>query len=146
MRKRLRIRTYLLILVLVSAVPFISFSALLATRTAMTQTQAFGRDVVAVARALSLAIDSRVSVYQATLEVLAHSRALAADDLPAFYGEIHEAAALLDSRIALSLPDGQQVLNTARPLGTALPRRARPDQVASVVATGRPAMSGVTPA
>lgn len=146
MRKRLRIRTYLLILVLVSAVPFIGFSALLVTRTAKSQAQTFSRDVVAVARALSLAIDSRASVYQATLDVLAHSRVLAADDLPAFYAEIHEAAALLDSRIALSLPDGQQVLNTARPLGAPLPRRARPDQVASVVATGRPAVSGVTSA
>ena len=146
MRKRLRIRTYLLILTLVSAVPFIGFSALLVTRTAMSQTQAFGRDVIAVARALSLAIDSRVSVYQSTLEVLARSRSLAADDLPAFYAEIHQAAALLDSRIVLALPDGQQVLNTARPLGAALPRRARPDLVASVVATGRPVVSGVTSA
>ncbi len=144
MRKHLRIRTYLLILVLVSAVPFIGFAAMLVTHTAMSQTQAFGRDVLAVARALSLAIDSRVSVYQATLEVLAHSRALAADDMPAFYAEVQEAAALLDSRIVLSLPDGQQVLNTARPLGTALPRRARPDLVASVAATGRAVVSGVT--
>lgn len=144
MRKGVRIRTYLLILVLVSAVPFVGFAALLVTRTAMSQTQAFGRDVLAVARALSLAIDSRVSVYQATLEVLARSRALAADDLPAFYAEVQEAAALLDSRVVLSLPDGQQVLNTARPLGAALPRRARPDLVASVAATGRAVVSGIT--
>ena len=144
MRKPLRIRSYLLILVLVSALPFIGFAALLVTHTAMSQTQAFGRDVLAVARALSLAIDSRMSVYQATLEVLGRSRALAADDMPAFYTEVQEAAALLDSRIMLSLPDGQQVLNTARPLGAALPRRARPDLVAGVVATGRAAVSGVT--
>lgn len=38
MRHNFRIRTYLLLLVLVSAVPFIAFSAILVTQTVASQT------------------------------------------------------------------------------------------------------------
>ena len=142
--RHLRIRTYLLILVLVSALPFIAFSAVLVTRTAAIQTKSFGRDVVAVARALSLAIDSRIAVQQAALEVLGRSRALADGDLAVFSAELQDAAALLDSPMSLSRADGQQILNTARLPGAALPRRSQPEHVAQVVADGRAMVSGMT--
>lgn len=143
MRQRFRICTYLLILVLVSSVPFIAFSATLVTQTAAIQTRNFGRDVVAVARALSSAIDSRIAVQQAALEVLGRSRALADGDLAVFSAELQDAAALLDSPMSLSQADGQQVLNTAHLPGATLPRRSQAEHVADVVASGRPLVSGL---
>ena len=142
--RQYRIRTYLLILVLVSALPFIAFSAVLVTHTAAVQTQGFGRDVVAVARALSLAIDSRIAVQQAALEVLGRSHALADGDLAVFSAELQDAATLLDSPMSLSRADGQQVLNTSRLPGATLPRRSEAGHVAQVVASGRPLVSGLT--
>lgn len=99
-------------LALVSALPFITFSAVLATRAAAMQTRSFARDVTAVARALSVALDSRVALHRTALEALGRSQALARGDLPAFYAEMQAAAALLDGPVSLSRPDGQQVLNS----------------------------------
>ena len=144
MRRSLRIRTYLLLLALVSALPFIAFSAVLATRTAAVQTRSFARDVTAVARALSLAMDGQVALYRTALEALGRSPALARGDMPAFHAEMQAAAALLDGSMALSRPDGQQVLNTGRPAGATLPTRADPDYIARVAASGRPAVSDLT--
>ncbi len=144
MRKRFRIRTYLLVLVLVSAVPFIAFSAVLVTRTVAAQTRSFGRDVTAVARALSLALDSRAGLHRTALEALGRSPALAAGDLQAFHAEMRAAAALLDGTVSLARPNGQQVLNTARPFGTSLPMRAQAAHAARVSATGQAAVSDLT--
>ena len=144
LRRSLRIRTYLLLLMLVSAVPFIAFSAFLVTRTVAQQTRGFGRDVTAVARAMSLALDSRINAERTALEALGRSPALAAGDLSAFYKELLAASALLNGTVSLSRPDGEQVLNTQLPMGTPLPRRAKAAHVAQVSATGRPAVSGFT--
>lgn len=144
MRHSFRIRTYLLLLMLVSAVPFIAFSAILLTRTVALQTHGFGRDVTAVTRALSLALDSRVQAERTALEVLGRSPALASGDLPTFYAELQVAAALFDGTLSLSRPDGQQVLNTDRPQGAPLPRRTQAAHVARVSATGQAAVSGFT--
>ena len=92
MRRRVRIRTYLLLLVLVSAVPFIGFSAALLTRAAAVQADDFARDVTAVARALSLAMDARVQLVRSALEALGRSRALASGDLAGFHAEMQSAA------------------------------------------------------
>ena len=144
MRQSFRIRTYLLLLVLVSAVPFIAFSAILVTRTASVQRRSFGRDVTAVARALSLAMDSRVTLYRTALEALGRSPALARGDMAAFHAEMQAAALLLDGPVSLSRADGRQVLNTGRPAGAPLPRRTRVEHVAGVAATGQAAVSELT--
>ena len=143
MRRRFRIRTYLLLLVLVSAVPFIGFSALLLIRAGAVQTRGFARDVTAVARAVSLALDSSVALRRSALEALGRSPALAAGDLAAFHGEMEAAAALLGSQLSLSRADGQQVLNTARPAGAALPARTELGHVAAVARTGQAAVSNL---
>jgi len=143
-RQSFRIRTYLLLLVLVSAVPFIAFSAMLVTRTASVQTRSFGRDVTAVARALSLAMDSRIALHRTALEALGRSPALARGDMTAFHAEMQAAAALLDGPLSLSRADGRQGLNTSRPAGAPLPRRTQAEHVARVAATGQAAVSDLT--
>ena len=81
---RLRIRAYLLLLMLGSAAPLVLLSGILVGRTGTTQVESFGRDAVAVARALSLGIDSRITSLQSVLEALGRSRALADGDLMTF--------------------------------------------------------------
>jgi PAS domain S-box-containing protein len=136
-RRSFRIRTYLLLLVLVSAVPFIAFAAVLARHTATDQTRGFARDVTAVARALSLAMDNQAVLYRTALEALGRSPALARGDLAAFHIEMQAAAALLNGPVSLSRSDGEQVLNSRRPAGTVLPRRSQVAQAVQAALTGQ---------
>lgn len=136
-RRSFRIRTYLLLLVLVSAVPFIAFAAVLARHTATVQTRGFARDVTAVARALSLAMDNQAVLYRTALEALGRSPALARGDLAAFHIEMQAAAALLNGPVSLSRSNGEQVLNSRRLAGTVLPRRSQVAQAVQAALTGQ---------
>jgi len=144
--RRLRIRTYLLLLVLSSAMPFALLSSILVTRTASTQANTFGRDVTSVARALSLALDNSIEPLQAGLEALSRSRALASGDLAAFTTELTAAARLLDSVVLLTDAAGGALLDSrgasGLPAGTF---RAPPGYVAAVAAMGRPSISDIYP-
>ncbi len=141
---RLRIRTYLLFLVLGAAMPFVLLSAILAVRTAGAQDKQFGQDVVAVARALSLAVDSSIAPLQSALEALGRSPALARGDLAAFHAELADAAALLGGIVLLSDADGQGLIDSRDPPGVRrTERRASPAYVASVAAGSRPMVSGI---
>jgi PAS domain S-box-containing protein len=141
---RLRIRTYLLLLVLGSAMPFVALSAILAIRAAGAQDKQFGQDVVSVARALSLAVDSSIAPLQSALEALSRSPALARADLDAFHAELTDAAALLGGIVLLSDADGRGVLDSRDPPGVhRTERRASPAYVAAVAAGSRPVVSGI---
>ena len=98
MTRPLSIRAHLLLLAAVSALPLLAFGAMLLLHLQGAQTAAFGRDVVSVTRALSLAIDNRVGVEQSALEVLGRSKALRDGDLPAFHAEMSASAALARAR------------------------------------------------
>ncbi len=141
---RLRIRTYLLLLVLGAAMPFVVLSAILAVRAAEAQDKRFGQDVVSVARALSLAVDSSIAPLQSALEALSRSPALARGDLAVFRSELDNAAALLDSIVLLCDADGRMLLDSRDPPGaSAFGQRALPGYVAAVIAGDRPNVSGV---
>ena len=141
---RLRIRTYLLLLVLGSAMPLVLLSAILAVRTAGAQDKRFGQDVVSVARALSLAVDSTVAPLQSAMEALGRSPALNRGDLLAFRSELDDAAALLNGAVQLSDAEGRRLLDSRDPPGVpASGRRALPEYVASVAAGGRPRVSSI---
>ncbi|KQX01399.1 hypothetical protein ASC94_01855 [Massilia sp. Root418] len=97
------------------------------------------------ARALSQVVDGLLANRQARLEVLALSPQLAAGDLAAFQ---RQASAAMgpgagDSAVALIRADGQQLMNTLAPWGTPLPKTGALELVASVVASGQPAVSGL---
>ncbi len=140
---RLRIRAYLLLLMLGSAAPLVLLSGILVGRTGTTQVESFGRDAVAVARALSLGIDSRITSLQSVLEALGRSRALADGDLMTFRTEIDEAAELLGSTLVLSNATGLDLLDSRMPAGVLLGRRMYLAHVAAVIASGRPGVSDV---
>lgn len=138
----LRIRTYLLLLVLAGAAPFIVLSGILVQRTAASQIDGFGRDVVAVARALSLAVDGRVAPLLAALDTLARDPTLGSGDVAAFRPELVDAARLLGNILLLSDADGRELLNSSLPDGAPLPRRATSDHISRIVAGGVAAVSG----
>ncbi|HEY0420337.1 MAG TPA: hypothetical protein VGC80_12540, partial [Acetobacteraceae bacterium] len=92
----LRLRSWLALVSLASALPVFALAALLAINLTSAQVTVRERDVIAVTNALSLAIDSEIGVYRTALEALGRSRLLAQEDLAAFHAQMVEAAALLD--------------------------------------------------
>ena len=78
-------------------------------------------------RAIMTAVDTELRGHIATLRGLATSKNLEANDLRAFHDD---ALRVLKSQpdwqaVILSLPSGQQVINTLRAPGASLPHRAR---------------------
>ena len=115
------IRAHLLLLALCSVVPVIAFAfyvSVLLLEQGRTATQAGALDR---ARAISTAVDAELRGSINTLMALATSQALANGDLAAFHDEASRVSASqrIWSSVNLSrAADFQQVMNTARPLGS----------------------------
>jgi signal transduction histidine kinase len=122
----MRLRTYLTLLVLVTAAPLALFAAFLVRQdmAAEEDTRRIGtRDTV---RALSLAIDREVRGSLSVLETLAVSPALADDNLKRFH-ELCTGVVLGRTGAWIILFDsaGQQILNSSKPYGSRLPNPLR---------------------
>jgi PAS domain S-box-containing protein len=137
------IRTYLLLLTMVAAVPPVLFAAFVLVRLADSQIAASGRDTIELARAINVAIDERVGAQIAALEALAGSASLRAGDMAAFRAELEAAAHLLQSNVSLCDLQGQELMNTRLPPGEVLPRRAGAPFAQEAVRTGRPLVSNL---
>jgi signal transduction histidine kinase len=119
-------------LVAASVIPAVLAAALLIGYSYDRQ-RAFTEDrALDVARALVQAVDRELARNQAALMVLATSPYLTSGDLAAFHRQAREAIR--------DLP-GQQLVNTLRPFGEALPLRASLSQMRGVFETGKPAIS-----
>ncbi len=95
-----------------------------------------------VARALAQTVDRELARNQAAMLALATSPHLASGDLAAFHRQALQAMRDLPGDIfVLSDASGQQLVNTERPFGEPLPRRASLPQVRRVFETGKPAIS-----
>ncbi len=96
-----------------------------------------------IARALVQAVDRELARDQAALIALATSPYLKSGDLAAFHRQAQEAIRDLGGGDSLVLSDasGQQLVNTLRPFGEALPLRGNLAQVRRVFETGQPAIS-----
>ena len=94
------------------------------------------------ARALAQAVDRELATSQVALLVLAKSPYLASGDLAAFHlqarGVIRD---LPGDTLVLSDPSGQQLVNTLRPFGEALPLRGNSAQLRRLFETGQPVIS-----
>jgi len=145
-RPGLSLRAYLVLLVVVCVVPMVVFSVWLTVTIAREQRAALREGMQDTVRALALAVgrDLREDVH--TLQAVAASRSLDGPDLTAVREEMRDVAASQGRWVAITLytPDGQRVLDTARPLGE--PAGGDPDQAAvrHVLETGRPTVSGPT--
>ena len=106
---------------------------------------AFRRGAIDRNRAFMTAVDAEVRGHVLTLTALAASKRLEVDDLPAFR---EEAQRVVKSQpdwqsVNLTLPSGQQVLNTNRPLGSELPVVTDLESVRRAVANGQPVAGNI---
>ena len=125
-----------------SVIPAVLAAALLIGYSYDRQ-RAFTEDrTLDVARALVQAVDRELARNQAALMVLATSPYLTSGDLAAFHRQAGEAIRdLPGDNFVLIDASGQQLVNTLRPFGEALPLRASLSQRHRVFETGKPTIS-----
>jgi signal transduction histidine kinase/CheY-like chemotaxis protein len=116
------VRRRLVTLVLAFMVPTVAAAILAIFYVYQQERRSFERTLVEATRALSLVVDRDLARREATLQTLAASPTLTTRDLAAFHAYAREVVPTFDSAIVLSDLQGQQLLNSRRPLGEPLPR------------------------
>jgi hypothetical protein len=137
------LRTYLLLLVLVTLLPMLLFGGALIGWLVMEQRDRVAADVEETAKALTLTIDRELDANIAALQVLAGLNDLTSGDISAFYerSQLAQQQHPYWNNIALIDVNGQQITNTAKPFGAALPSVANFDFVQRLIGTHQPVVS-----
>jgi signal transduction histidine kinase len=137
------LRTYLLLLVLVTLLPMLLFGGALIGWLVMEQRERVAADVEETAKALTLTIDRELDANIDALEALAGLNDLTTGDIPAFYerSQLARQQHPYWNNIALIDANGQQIANTARPFGADLPSVANFDFVQRLIGTRQPVVS-----
>jgi signal transduction histidine kinase len=143
-RNRLRIRSYLTALVLSCLVPVCLAAAYLVHYSYRNRIALLDQNLLATANLLSVALDRHLAIAQASLEALATSPALASEDMATFHAQARSVLQNFpDSDIILADATGQQIVNSYKPFGSALPKRSPGKTVSSIFETGQPSISNV---
>jgi PAS domain S-box-containing protein len=136
------IRFQLACLVLVSVLPVWLISGFLVFHAYTTKCDQVNNNMLESARSLAMVVDRELMTVQAALQGLATSPSFATGN---FAGVQLQALQLLESYpgadIIVADQTGQQLVNSARPFGTPLPRRNNPETVRRIFASGKPVIS-----
>jgi signal transduction histidine kinase/ActR/RegA family two-component response regulator len=115
------VRARLLLLAALLALPLGLAMAGLLGWSYLRERHAAEHQLMATARALSLAVDRQLGEAKAFVTALAAADTINADDLTAFEAQARRAVAGMDGWLVVTRADGQQVINTRAVSGTALP-------------------------
>ena len=136
---RLPITWQLLLLVILTAVPLMAATLLAVNRMSANELQTVRQALMSSSVNLAALVDNEIDTHAAIASTLAQSAHLQNGELESFWFEAQKALLFVPgSWLALSTPDGLQVLNTLAPYGTALPKHAQPDVIARGFATMQP--------
>lgn len=141
----MKVKTHLVLLVVVVLTPVIVFSALVLNMLVTREREAAMRSMHELARAAVLSMDMQMMRAQAGAQALAASPSLAREDFAAFYQEARAAAGNGPLYAALLDVHGQQVFNTVQPYGAVLPPPSAASvlNVREVLAGGQPRVSNL---
>ena len=136
------IRRQLVLLVAASLIPAALATFLLIGYSYDRQSKIIEQRTLETARALAQAVDRELARGKLALLMLARSAHLASGDLAAFHRQAQDSLHdLPGNSLVLSDATGQQLVNTLRPFGEALPLRGNLAQLRRVFETGQPAIS-----
>lgn len=139
----MRLRTHYLLLAFSIVLPIAVFCGIALKLLQDAQHDSAIQRITESASLTAQVIDADIERAQSVLKVLASSHALAGRDLARFYTEAKHASAAPGGWIILYDTDGQQLVNTRRPFGEALPMRPDPEQVTRMLASGRGQVTGI---
>ncbi|MBD2436060.1 ATP-binding protein [Nostoc sp. FACHB-110] len=139
-RRTLALKWHLVLLVAGTLLPVVLFAVAVVHQLSLNERGESERRLALAARNLTQEVEREVAITTRTLQALAASNKIDQNDLQGFY---HEAKRTVQTQptwlsAILLTPDEQQVLNTSRPFGTALPSANEPESVRLVVQTHQP--------
>ena len=116
------LKRHLLALITIAVIPIVLVSVGLISHLVSVQRQSMSSALLEKARSVSLGIDRELAVAAAVIHTIADSPLVDAGDIAGIHDFARRAVQRRPgSRIALVDPRGEQIFNTAAPLGTALP-------------------------
>jgi PAS domain S-box-containing protein len=137
-----KIRFRLACIVLVAVLPVGLIAGFLAIHSYNSKCNQVTRNMLVTAHSLTMVVDRELSSVQAALLALATSPSFASGDLDSVH---RQALQLLESYpgadIVVANPTGQQVVNSARPYGSPLPKRNNLETVRRIFEIGKPVIS-----
>ncbi len=119
--KVVSLRTYLLGLIVALLTPALAFAALLLWVFHDSGVRQYERDALELSRRLTAVIDRDVASVQRSLQVLATSRLISEKRYEDLHKQAIEIRAIVGSEILIKDAEGQQLVNTRLPWGSALP-------------------------
>jgi diguanylate cyclase (GGDEF)-like protein len=138
------IRSRLALLVVACVIPAALMAIVLIAYNYQREQDRLVRDSIGTARALVQVIDRELSSAALGAQILGTSPLLQSGDLRGFYAQAQSAVRVqIGSNVVLSDATGQQLINTLKPIGDPLPRRANLGELEKAFATGRAAISDV---
>jgi CheY-like chemotaxis protein/HPt (histidine-containing phosphotransfer) domain-containing protein len=143
--RRLSLRLRVGVLVLVGVLPLLCFNLGNIYVNYRSDRAQADHETLNIARRVALAIEGELRMRVAVLQVLALSDALIKGDLDTFQIQADTVRAHQEAgtHILLVREDGQQLMNTAVPLGIRLPMRIDLENQRRVFASGLPSVSNV---
>ena len=141
----MKLRSHILIITGATLLPLLAFVCVTLVLHFESGRESQLQNLVATARALSLALDKDFEARVAALKTLAQSERLHAGDLKTFYAESKRVLPVHEGADAIVLVDaaGRQVANTRRPFGESLSQYSDPGFIKTVIESRRPAVSNL---
>ena len=130
-----RIRTFLILFALALTSPLVALGVFALHQMANLEEREIERRVLQVAQDLAGDVDRELESATVTLETLATSRALAAEDFAGFHEQASRALRREKAAILLVDHTFQQLLNTRAAFGAALPKTSDPETAQKVFDT-----------
>ncbi len=139
----MKIRAYLALMAAAILIPVIVFSTISLNMLLRAEREAALKGVRETARTILVSIDRELTNTHSTVRMLSTSQYLADGDFKAFYQQAQFADKVGATWTALLDDNGQQLLNTFTPYGTALPPPAAKERVTKVLESGKPQISNL---
>ena len=146
-RIKLKLHSYLILLVVAAVVPVLSFAGAMLYLGYQQQREKLANDMLDRARAISAALDREFLISMQSLKVLGASSRLDKGELAQFYGEMKGAIAGYSrawQNLTLTDASGQQLINLRRPFGAPLPTTGNPEVIVRVVRSKQPAIGNLS--
>jgi signal transduction histidine kinase len=145
--RMLSLRWYLVLLVAGTLLPVVLFAVAVVYQLSKQEQAASERRILLAARNLSEIVERELSSTTRTLQALASSEQLSQGNLEMFHREAKRVVQTQASWLTVILlsPGGEQIVNTIRPFGQALPRTGDPESVHRLIKTRQPEVGNLTP-
>jgi signal transduction histidine kinase len=137
-------RAYLAVMALAVLVPIVLFSTIALSMLLQAERDAALRSLQETSRATALAVEQELGLAEARAKYLSSAESLVRGDLQAFHRRASNVNQDGTSWTVLFDEEGQQLVNTLVPFGTALPQRARPEFGREVLRTGQTRISNLS--